>query len=81
MTDVVMRPAIPEDAGVCARIMYAAFESLATRHAFPIEPQSPEFTAIQMESMLRTDGKYVLPESFATAETVRTIEARVASYL
>lgn len=29
----------------------------------------------------RTDGKYVLPESFATAETVRTIEARVASYL
>jgi predicted N-acetyltransferase YhbS len=56
MTNVVIRPATPGDADVCARIMYAAFESLARRHAFPIEPQSPEFTAIQMESMLRTEG-------------------------
>jgi glycerol-3-phosphate O-acyltransferase len=29
----------------------------------------------------RSDGKYVLPESYATAETVRTIEARIATYL
>lgn len=29
----------------------------------------------------RSDGKYVLPESYATAEAVRTIEARIASYL
>jgi glycerol-3-phosphate O-acyltransferase len=29
----------------------------------------------------RTDGKYVLPESYATAEAVRTIEARIASFL
>ena len=27
------------------------------------------------------DGKLVLPESYATADTVATIEARVASYL
>jgi glycerol-3-phosphate O-acyltransferase len=29
----------------------------------------------------RSDGKYVLPESYATAEAVKTIEARIASYL
>ncbi|MDB4936036.1 MAG: Glycerol-3-phosphate acyltransferase [Labilithrix sp.] len=29
----------------------------------------------------RKDGKYVLPESYATPEAVKTIEARIASYL
>ncbi len=29
----------------------------------------------------REDGKFVLPETYATAETVRTIESRIASYL
>jgi len=29
----------------------------------------------------RSDGKYVLPESYATADAVRTTEARIASYL
>ena len=29
----------------------------------------------------RSDGKYVLPESYATPEAVKTIEARIASYL
>jgi len=29
----------------------------------------------------RDEGKLVLPESYATADTVATIEARVASYL
>lgn len=29
----------------------------------------------------RNDGKYVLPESYATPEAVKTIEARIASYL
>lgn len=29
----------------------------------------------------RTDGKLVLPDSYATADAVRTIEARIASYL
>jgi glycerol-3-phosphate O-acyltransferase len=31
--------------------------------------------------LARNDGKYVLPESYATAEAVKTIEARIASYL
>jgi glycerol-3-phosphate O-acyltransferase len=29
----------------------------------------------------RTDGKYVLPESYASADAVRVIEGRIASYL
>jgi glycerol-3-phosphate O-acyltransferase len=29
----------------------------------------------------RSEGKYVLPESYATPEAVKTIEARIASYL
>jgi len=29
----------------------------------------------------RTDGKYVLPESYASADAVGVIEARIASYL
>jgi glycerol-3-phosphate O-acyltransferase len=29
----------------------------------------------------RVDGKYVLPESYASADAVRVIEGRVASYL
>ena len=60
MTEVAIRPATSADAGVCARVMYAAFESLATRHAFPIEPQTPEFTGMQMEFMLTTDGIFGL---------------------
>lgn len=60
MADVVIRRAIPADAGACAEVMFAAFESLATRHAFPIEPETPEFTGVQMESMLATDGIYGL---------------------
>jgi predicted N-acetyltransferase YhbS len=60
MTGVLIRPATPADAEACARVMFAAFESLATRHAFPIEAQSPEFTRMQMESMLATDGIWAL---------------------
>jgi glycerol-3-phosphate O-acyltransferase len=31
--------------------------------------------------LARSEGKYVLPESYATAEAVKTIEARIASFL
>jgi glycerol-3-phosphate O-acyltransferase len=31
--------------------------------------------------LARTDGKFVLPESYATAEAVQTIEGRITSYL
>lgn len=60
MTDVSIRRARATDAGDCAGVMFAAFEALATRHDFPIEPQTPEFTGMQMESMLTTNGLYGL---------------------
>jgi predicted N-acetyltransferase YhbS len=41
----VLRPAAPEDADACGRIFFDAFATLAERHAFPVEPGSPQFTA------------------------------------
>lgn len=60
MNHLQIRPATEDDAGACARIMFDAFESLATRHAFPIEPGTPEFTDFQMTAMLATDGIFAL---------------------
>jgi GNAT superfamily N-acetyltransferase len=45
-----------QDAESCGRIFYDAFESLATRHGFPIEPSSPEFTSFRVGEMLGHDG-------------------------
>ncbi|HZA09878.1 GNAT family N-acetyltransferase [Mycobacterium sp.] len=60
MTDLKIREATADDAAVCGRIMFDAFESLATRHSFPIEPGTPEFADFQLKSMLTTDGIYGL---------------------
>ncbi len=60
MDQLRIRRATPDDAGICARIMFDAFERLATRHSFPIEPGTPEFTDFQMKAMLTTDGIYGL---------------------
>jgi predicted N-acetyltransferase YhbS len=60
VTGPQIRLATAEDAGACGRIFFDAFESLATHHAFPIEPGTPEFTDFQMRSMLATDGIYGL---------------------
>ena len=40
--------------------MFDACEALATRHAFPIEPDSTEFTSFQIKSLLGTEGVFVL---------------------
>src|SRR5437763_4695222 len=42
-TEMVVRAATAADAESCGRIFYEAFESIASRHNFPIEPGSPEF--------------------------------------
>ena len=42
-TEPAVREATAEDAESCGRIFYEAFESIAVRHNFPIEPGSPEF--------------------------------------
>jgi predicted N-acetyltransferase YhbS len=56
MSDLQIRPATAADRDPCARIFFDAFESLATRHNFPVEPQSREFTDFQTGMLLATDG-------------------------
>lgn len=59
-TAMVIRPATPKDVDSCARIFYDAFESIATRHHFPIEPSSREFTNFKVSEMLSDDGFFGL---------------------
>jgi GNAT superfamily N-acetyltransferase len=60
MSALKLRRATADDATTCGRIFFDSFESLATRHAFPIEPGTPEITDFQMKSMLSTDGIFGL---------------------
>jgi GNAT superfamily N-acetyltransferase len=55
-TDLLIRNAGPGDAEACGRIFYDAFAAIAHRHAFPVEPESPEFTAFHANLMLSLDG-------------------------
>ena len=55
-TKVIVREATPADADGCGRIFYDAFESIATRHNFPVEPGSPDFTRFLVGDMLANDG-------------------------
>jgi GNAT superfamily N-acetyltransferase len=55
-TDLHIRDAGPGDADACGRIFYDAFAAIAHRHAFPVEPDSPEFTAFHANLMLSLDG-------------------------
>jgi GNAT superfamily N-acetyltransferase len=54
--ETIIRAASPGDCDRCATIFYDAFASIATRHNFPIEPGSPEFTRYKASQMLATDG-------------------------
>jgi glycerol-3-phosphate O-acyltransferase len=61
--------------------MFLAGE-LANREAISRSVIDNAFLAFVDQGYLgRTDGKLALPDSYASAETVRTIEARIASYL
>jgi GNAT superfamily N-acetyltransferase len=55
-TDLHIRDGGPGDAEACGRIFYDAFAAIAHRHAFPVEPDSPEFTAFHANLMLALDG-------------------------
>jgi GNAT superfamily N-acetyltransferase len=55
-TDLHIRAGAPNDAEACGRIFYDAFADIAHRHAFPVEPDSPEFTAFHANLMLSLDG-------------------------
>lgn len=54
-THLHIRDAGPGDAEACGRIFYDAFAAIAHRHAFPVEPDSPEFTASFANLMLSLD--------------------------
>lgn len=56
MSELQIGPATVADRERCARIFFDAFESIATHHNFPIEPQSREFTDFQTDRLLTTDG-------------------------
>jgi GNAT superfamily N-acetyltransferase len=55
-TGVMVRDATADDADSCGRIFYDAFESIASRHHFPIEPGSRDFTRFMVGGMLANDG-------------------------
>lgn len=56
MTQLQIREATLDDAERCGRVVFDAFASIANRHAFPIEPGSPEFALGTLTAMLATDG-------------------------
>jgi GNAT superfamily N-acetyltransferase len=55
-TGLTVREGTTQDAESCGRIFYDAFESIATRHNLPIEPDSPDFTGFLVANMLGHDG-------------------------
>lgn len=60
MATLKIREVTADDAGTCARVMFDAFETLATRHAFPVEAGTRELTDFQLKAMLATDGIFGL---------------------
>jgi GNAT superfamily N-acetyltransferase len=55
-TGVVVREAVAQDADRCARILYDAFESIATQHNFPVEVPSREFASFIVSDRLSGEG-------------------------
>jgi GNAT superfamily N-acetyltransferase len=55
-TGVVVRAASAQDAETGGRLVYDAFESIAVRHNFPIEPGSPEFADYKVGELLGHDA-------------------------
>jgi GNAT superfamily N-acetyltransferase len=51
-----IRDAGPADAEACGRIFYDAFATIAHRHGFPVEPETPEFTSFHAGLMLSLEG-------------------------
>jgi predicted N-acetyltransferase YhbS len=52
LTHPAIRDATPADAEHCGRIFYAAFDSIASRHGFPVEADSSEFTRWKVQALL-----------------------------
>lgn len=55
--NVTLRPALPEDASECGRVLYQAFKALADRHNFPPDFPSPDVAA-ELLGMHIADPKF-----------------------
>jgi predicted N-acetyltransferase YhbS len=58
--EITLREATPDDADALGRIFFDAFEAIASRHAFPTEPPSREFSGWRMQWMLHHPAFYGL---------------------
>jgi GNAT superfamily N-acetyltransferase len=59
-TDVVMRPATPEDSSVCGEICYRAFFKINAEHNFPCDFPNPEHAIGLLTMMFSTPGFYAV---------------------
>ena len=63
-SDVVIRPATPQDAAVCGEICYRAFSAINATHNFPCDFPNPEAALGVMNAMFTAPGIYcVVAES------------------
>ena len=57
-SDVVVRPATPEDSAVCGPICYEAFATINAAHGFPCDIPGPEAATGLLSMMFSTPGFY-----------------------
>ena len=76
-TDLLIRDAGPGDADDCGRIFFDAFAAIAHRHSFPVEPDSPEFTAFHANLMLSLEEAFdiELPDRLLRRRTFASIRS------
>ncbi|WP_366526303.1 GNAT family N-acetyltransferase [Mycobacterium sp.] len=56
--DIALRPGTPDDAGICGRICYSAFRSIAAAHNFPTDFPTPEAAIETLAQLFAHPGFY-----------------------
>jgi predicted N-acetyltransferase YhbS len=57
-SDLIVRPALPEDGPVCGEICYRAFSAINAAHNFPCDFPGPETSAALLSGMFSSPGLY-----------------------
>jgi predicted N-acetyltransferase YhbS len=57
-SDLIVRPALPEDSPICGEISYRAFSAINGAHNFPCDFPGPEASAALLSGMFSTPGLY-----------------------
>jgi predicted N-acetyltransferase YhbS len=57
-SDLIVRPALPEDSPICGEISYRAFSAINAAHNFPCDFPGPEASAALLSGMFSTPGLY-----------------------